>query len=338
MKWICIILAAVLMWVSSPAAPAEGVRDGSLADPNLRFIGRWDRTDPTVAQGQWVGAYIRMSFTGSTVKVRLGTDVWLQASFDGQPFREFRAKKGWGDLTPEPLTAGEHTLLLVPSREADRLHFQGFELDSQARTVPVPERPIIEFIGDSITLGAANHPKFEDNRVVNAYSWQACALLDADCILIAKSGIPLVGDGGMEMNYRMDNPPGGKETKAWKPTYTPSLVVINLGANDWRGDFVGSYVRLVEQIRTNYPQVRIVGMRPFGGQYGSEPKKAFAKLEGTHATGLHYVDTTGWLEQPADFLDGVHLTKDGARKAGEKLKAAIEPLMPGEATAETLPH
>jgi lysophospholipase L1-like esterase len=305
---------------------------GSTTDPNLRFIGRWDRTDPALAKGQWAGAYIRLAFTGTSVRVMVGEKANLRASIDGGTLQDFNGGPGLIDLAPTPLATGEHHLLVMPQKETDSFVFQAFELDPGAKTMPVRERPIIEFIGDSITV-SSTEKEWKDSRLCFAYAWQTAALLDADAVFIAKSGAPMVGDDkpGMGVEFAKDKGYRIDGSAVWKPTYTPALVVVNLGANDIRWGFVQAGVAMIKQLRAWHPKVQVVCLRPFGGQASEAPPQIVAALEREGMSGIHHVDTTGWLEK-GDYMDGVHTSPAGSRKAAEKLAPILRKLLPKPST------
>ena len=180
------------------ASAAESIHDGSLVDTNLRFIGRWDRNDPKLFHGHWTGHYLRTGFSGTTVKVQVASDVKLLASIDDTPFQLLNAQKGVVNLTPEPLAPGRHTLLLTGRREEDEIQFQGLQLDPGATTMPVPELPIIEFIGDSITTNAGDQKDYKDFTVTYPFSWRVSELLGVDHVQISRSGVALTAGRGYD--------------------------------------------------------------------------------------------------------------------------------------------
>ncbi|MEK8170954.1 hypothetical protein NKH77_19455 [Streptomyces sp. M19] len=47
--------------------------DGSVTDPNIAYVGRWDTSDPTAAVPNWTGAYLWTAFTGTTARIKSGT-------------------------------------------------------------------------------------------------------------------------------------------------------------------------------------------------------------------------------------------------------------------------
>src|SRR5689334_17539780 len=54
----------------APTGPGD-VRPGSLQDPDLRFVGRWDTSDPTTYIGNWGSPYVATGFTGTSIKATI---------------------------------------------------------------------------------------------------------------------------------------------------------------------------------------------------------------------------------------------------------------------------
>src|SRR5437867_1787589 len=86
-----------------PASAATG--DGSVSDPNVRYIGRWETSGGT-ATGNWAAPYIRTAFTGTLIRIRLRDSSNIYVSIDGQPDTFFQGVRGTVNLTPTPLAAG----------------------------------------------------------------------------------------------------------------------------------------------------------------------------------------------------------------------------------------
>ena len=127
----------------SPASSAPGVRrrppgEGTPADPDIAFVGRWNRSSAE-AVPNWAGAYLH-GFTGTTVKQQRGTvDLW--AGIDGGEFVAHPNVSGTVDLTPTPLRSGTHTLgsarQVAGSYHGDAV-FTGLTLDAGAQTSRPP--------------------------------------------------------------------------------------------------------------------------------------------------------------------------------------------------------
>lgn len=317
------------------ASAAENVHDGSLGDTNLRFIGRWDKHDPKVFQGNWTGHYIRTTFTGTTVKVQVAADVNMLVSIDDKPFQRFDGKAGVVDLTSMPLAQGKHTFLLTPRREEDEIQFQGLQFDPGATTQPVPELPIIEFTGDSITTNAGDQSDYKDFVAIHPYSWKVSELLGVDHAQISQSGIPLLaGNGrtvgkGMEVQYFKSRNPRHTESDLWTPSYVPVVVVFNLGTCDdvKDADFAAAYQKFLRKVRTANPNADFVVMRTFCGKYAACTRQAVEALVKEGDQHLYFVDTTGWLTRSDFVKDGVHPSIAGSLKAAQRLLETLKPLL-----------
>ena len=131
---------------------APGAVPAPESDKNMTYYGRWDRRDPAVAHSHWGGAYLRTRFTGTSVGINLAEGEHLAVSIDGEPFRPLSAQAGITALNTAPLPPGLHTLLVGPAMGGEA-KVRGLTLDPGATVKPPLPRPIIEFIGDSITWG-----------------------------------------------------------------------------------------------------------------------------------------------------------------------------------------
>ena len=318
--------------IRADSSPSYG-HDGSPTDTHLRFVGRWDRRDPKAAHSHWGGAYLRVAFTGTSAVLDGGAVSGgpnMLVSLDGEPPREVPAFHVQG------LPSGLHTLLLGSPGQNSEIVFRGLTLDAGAKTLPVPARPLIEFVGDSITTGGGQTLPSTVN-----YAWESAEALGADHVQIAFSARALTTGYGCaddktgldtqyfqttNFNHLADTPP-----LPWDFSYTPRVIVINLGQNDQCGGepdavLTASYVRFAGRLRARFPAARIVALRPFGGPYAAAIRRAVDTLNAGGDAGVVYVDTTGWLDKP-DFVDGVHPSESGHRKAAARLTAALRPLL-----------
>ncbi|HEY5004559.1 MAG TPA: hypothetical protein VII61_15455, partial [Ktedonobacteraceae bacterium] len=137
--------------VATPAHAAAVV--GSIQDPNIKYIGRWDQTSSTTMyKSYWAATYLKTSFTGKTVKIKLAVAVNIYVSIDGKTDVLYVGAKGTFNLTPTPLAIGTHTLRVAV--RSGNIEFEGLVLDAGAQTVaPTVASRLIEFTGDSITAG-----------------------------------------------------------------------------------------------------------------------------------------------------------------------------------------
>lgn len=307
--------------------------DGSPADTNLVYVGRWDRGDVNVSHSNWGGAYLRATFTGTTIGFRGGATAGgptVLVSVDGEPPHEVKA------LDARPLKDGIHTLILGSPGQNGEIDFKGLVLGAGARTLPTPARPLIEFIGDSITTGGGQTLPATVN-----YAWDSAEMLGADHTQIAfsaralTSGYGCAGDkAGLDtqyfrlknFNHLTDAPP-----IPWDFSYTPRVVVINLGQNDQCGSepeavMTASYVGFVRKLRAKFPRAPVVALRPFGGPYEAAIRRAVETLNAAGDDRVQLMDTTGWLDK-ADFVDGIHPTEAGHQKVARRLAFLLKPLL-----------
>ena len=101
-----------------------------------------------------VGAYFRIGFKGTTVKVKLASAADLVISIDGKPDEVHNGANGVFDCAPSPLANTNHTLRIAARIQNGELQFQGLILDAGAVSTHAPQsKGILEFIGNSITSG-----------------------------------------------------------------------------------------------------------------------------------------------------------------------------------------
>ncbi len=333
--------AMIMMIASFAAATAAESHDGGLGDSRIRYLGRWDCSTPTAYHSYWSTAYLRVAFTGTTLKVHCQGE--MEAFIDGQ--RVACTPQGDAiDLTPSPLSPGTHTAVLAAAGQNHELAFQGLVLDPGATTAESMARPLIEFVGDSITANGGRVAATKDSAngpATSNYSWLAAEAVGCDHVQVAFSGVALrtgfgfFGDrtGFDSWYFRLKNCNHAADNQPWGFAYQPQLVVVNLGTNDMKdgkrpsdGDFAVTYADFLRAIRARLPRAMLVGMRPFGGFVAGGVARAIAGLTAAGDARVRYVDTSGWLES-GDFSDGIHPTVAGHAKAAALLAAALAPVL-----------
>ncbi|HEX8343681.1 MAG TPA: cellulose binding domain-containing protein [Actinoplanes sp.] len=322
------IMTATVLAVQPFAQAATG--DGTPTDPNIAFIGRWDRSTSTAFKPNWQGAYFKTGFTGTTVKLRQRNAIDLYYSIDGGSFTYLQNVRSTVNLTPTPLNRGNHTLR-VSYRNVDGSYtgdavFQGLILDAGATTLATPvSSRTIEFVGDSITRGSTS-----SMVTLTSYGWLTGEQLGAEhvqlgygggCLVAAADGCASVGD----LYTRMA---ATASSANWDfSRYTANAVVINLGTNDRSHGVAGAtfqdrYVSLIRTIRSKYPAAAIYALRTFSGRYAAETTAAVSTINNGGDRNVYYVDTTGWL--PSNGLsDSVHPNDVGHRAIAAKLAPIV---------------
>jgi lysophospholipase L1-like esterase len=315
-------------------AAAITAADGSLADTNIKYFGRWDFSNPTQYRSDWGGAYLRVKFTGTTIKIKLGNTSNYYAKIDNGPWVSYLNVSGTVNLTPAPLASGTHTISVAQGKDYNYLfNFQGFILDAGAGTsAPPVAADLIEWIGDSITAGYT-----DEQANVSGYPWVCSELLGAEHTQIAYPGVTLVSGYpgvGMDVQYFKLQDPSHTPSPDWDFTrYTPKIVVINLATND-NGKNVpdaqvqSTYTSFLANVRAKLPNAEIFVMRTF---LGVKATPTLAAVNARIAAGdqkLHYIDTNGWMTN-ADYTDGLHPSVSGNIKAANLLKPILQPYLSG---------
>jgi Carbohydrate esterase 2 N-terminal/GDSL-like Lipase/Acylhydrolase family len=279
---------------STTAAGSVALHATSATDRRVRVMGRHLVRGDTVAFGA-SGVTFFVKFRGPTIQADLDVLVedttaheWFTVVADGRSPVRFRADARTHRYTlARGLSDDVHTLALSKATEGQNGHER--LVDFRAREIlqadPLPERRI-EFIGNSITACFGVDPQpipcgrgtwYDATHAWLAYGPRVARTLRAQWMLSAVSGIGIVRNwnspgpvmsrvyAGVYMDYADSVP-------VWDfHRYTPDLVVIALGTNDFSdgagptprppldGDaFVRDYTAFVAGVRARYPRTRIL--------------------------------------------------------------------------------
>jgi len=324
-----LVAAAVLVStvVAAPAASAAGAPN----DPNVKYFGRWNTSSSSAYVSEWAGAYLVVGFTGRTVKLKQRRAIDFFVSIDGRPDVSYVNRTGTVDLTPTPLAAGNHTLRvsyrpIAGSYKGDAV-FQGITIDSGATTFapPVPSK-IIEFVGDSITVGQQS-----SKQALTAYGWLTGEKLKVGHTQIAVGGACLhpAADGCLSMREGFLRTGLALTAPAWNfSRYRANAVVINLGTNDvghsvTKEQFHSSYVTLLKRAREKYPTAAIFAMGTFRKRYLPETQAAVKVVNDGGDRNVYFVNTEGWIDEATDTTDKVHPNDQGHRKIADRLAPIV---------------
>lgn len=255
-------------------------------DPNIQYVGRFLIDNPSGPMFNWPGSEIRACFQGTSLKMiaKPKSGYFMCRIDDAAPFKvSFNAEKDSVVNLATALPNGAHSVELMYIIEGLSRHaeFRGFVLDKGCQLVaprPLQKRKI-EFIGNSITcaygIESTNKTDPFEDETENHYMSYASIVsrnLDAQHFSISRSGI------GVYRNY--DGPKAGSqwampsqyentifEDSTWKwdfSRWTPDLVFINLGTNDFSTNnydavlYKKAYHKFIQQVRSHYPQAKIV--------------------------------------------------------------------------------
>lgn len=237
--------------VADLVAPVEGLR----ALP-LRVTGRASAGGKGALLQEWPGFHATARFRGDAVRVRFqdGANRWRVTLDQGRLGTIELARPGSKDLAIRGLPPGEHEIRVERISESSMpSSFGGIftETDDAALPAPLPDGRLIEFIGDSDTVGFANTAQirecsedevFAATDTSRSFGPQVAARLGADYRMVARSGIGLLRNYGgakpettMISRYAMALPSDPAATRLPQPA--ADIVVTGLGSNDFGSDF-----------------------------------------------------------------------------------------------------
>lgn len=219
-------------------------------------------------------------------------------------------------------------------------NFQGLTLDAGATTVAPATGDLVEYIGDSITAGYTD-PQAD----VSDYAWVCAENMGAEHTQIAYPGITLVnGYGvnstkiGMDVQYFKAQSLAYPSSANWNfATYTPKIVVINLGQNDQStgvtdSAFQSDMITFLGNIRTRFSNAQIFVMATFMQVKVIPARAAVAARIAAGDNDVHFIETNGWLTpNSADYTGGtgVHPSVSGHIKAANFLQPYLAPYLSG---------
>lgn len=319
-------------------------------DPSVRLTGRWTRlvrdgNDPHLfvqpsarfTTTTAPGSYFELAFGGRAVTLHfdlgyLGQPfphLWL--SLDGSARFEAPVDRY---LRVEATGEGTHVLRVIYKGGMEMLprwhaplmgaiSFVGAEVESAA-LLPEDNRPLIEFVGDSITEGVLidadydavpAHPTIDQfNRPYQDDNCATYAALTAErlnlrpmfqaygAVGLTRSGCGSVPRAGLIYPYVYDGVPYTGER--------PDVVVVNHGANDRSAtaqEYIGRYLELIDLIRERAPQAVVVCLSAFCGAFDAEVGEMVERYNREHERPIHFVSSRGWVPaEPLHPLRGGH--------------------------------
>jgi lysophospholipase L1-like esterase len=295
------------------------------SDPRFHYEGRIDFSDSNAPVLIWQASRISIDFEGSAVRLLFSSaksQNYFNALVDGS--NTIVEANEWMPIQPAMLSdfgPGRHHLELFKRSEASAgtVHFEGIEIAPRANgwTAPPPHYQLaMEFLGDSITVGACNEDgatdQWDNRRTHNcalSYATLTADAFSADYRNIAVSGMGVaIGWVPMKAGQIWDRLyPDTNSPPADLRTWTPDVVFVNFGENDgsyptahglpFPTNFTAGYVALIHAVRAAYPKAHIVLLR--GGMFNGAQnpslreawESAVAQLEATDHGVSHFVFT-----------------------------------------------
>lgn len=276
---------------------------------------------------QWPGTYFETAFEGSEILFEVGRgQAHLAVSVDGVPAARL-LKPAPGLYRISALRPGPHRVRIddVSENQTGTWGFAGFLAPAGTRALPLaPRARQIEFIGDSYTVGYGNtSPKRECTRdevwattdAAQGFGPRVAARFQADYQVNAISGRGIVRnyDGGAGDPLPLAYPfvLFDKATPYRDPAWTPDLIVIGLGTNDFstplkpgekwatrealQADYRATYVRFVQDLRARNPQASLLiwATDGAGGEIAAQARQVAETLKGGGETRIGFIELPG---------------------------------------------
>ncbi len=321
--------------------------------PAIKYIGRFDFSDPQQPRFDWPGSTVEVRFTGSAISVLLeDTSNWYNVYLDDRSFVLPTVYSEDNYLLGSNLEEGEHVLRLTKRTEAGvgLGTFRGVSILSNGELLdPAPDAPRkIEFIGDSITTGYGTEGNSgtcdfsaRTQNVEQTYAAQTARELGAEVMITAKSGI------GAVRNYADANTTSSETMATLYPRsiakeantvwdfsrWQPDVVVVNLGTNDFstqpqppQETFIAGYVDFLRTIRSNYPRAHIFVI---AGPVMQPPANTYIEntVDRMNDNRVHFVLIENTLSYDTDYGCDWHPNEAGQTKIAQQLIPAIRDVM-----------
>jgi len=282
---LCVLLAGCTSLKNGSDKPQELL--ASALHPYGRFLLNQQQQLELISSAVHFG----FSFEGTECQIMAsildaGGHNYLQYELDGVYQKRIRiAGKSQEPIVIKAPAGGKHTVWVYKATEAHTGPILVEKVTGQnIASLRKPQASIIEFIGNSITCGAAADPSeipcgtgvyHDQHNAYQAYGPRVARALGAKYVLSSVSGIGV---------YRNWNSPGPTMPQVYErvdfqvtnpvlwdfSTFIPKVVSIALGTNDFsQGDgkkerfpfdsarFVNRYVAFVQQVKGKYPNAQI---------------------------------------------------------------------------------
>lgn len=240
------------------------------------------------------GAYVASNFSGNYCEVFLKGEQlpynYVSIELDGKYLGRIKIESDATNsyIIDVPNTNEIHTIKIFKESEASNgtIIFSGLKVEKMEMYVPTPSK-YIEFIGDSITCGAAadgsvtpcdDGQYFDHQNVYFSYGLSVSRALNTNVMLSSVSGI------GIYRNWNDENIEEPIMQQVYENRYLnmdnsnkfnfeniPDIVSICLGTNDMSGGdgvkprlpfnkekYVNNYINFVKTINSYYPETQIV--------------------------------------------------------------------------------
>lgn len=314
---------------------------------SIRLTGRWDKRDPHAAVATATGSYIEFAFEGKMALAHF--DVFTNAV----PHLHLWVQLDGGDMIETAIDShlrivakenGTHICRIIYKGGTEnarrwyapltgKVSFVGVQTE---KPIPIPadRRPVIEFVGDSITEGVLidtdfaydgeitsyndqDHRAFQDD-VCATYAWRTAEALNLRPVFMGYGAVGVTRAG-------MGNVPAAPKAYHFNfegspITHAPSdYVMINHGANDRKyvkepEVYLEKYAELLDTVRTYNPNATIISLSPFCGAFHTELGEMIERYNNKNGCHVYYIDSNGWIP-----VEPLHPMRDGHAAVAEHL-------------------
>lgn len=253
------------------------------ADARIRYVGRWEFSDPSAPWCAWQGASITAKFRGTAIRGEFETGdgaEFVRVLVDGNAATSRKIKLAPARQTytlASGLVPRDHHVKIIKETYTQQGHltFHGFEVVGDGLLEITDPRPAlrIAFYGDSNLAGVSleheknqGHPNLRGSYY--GFAGIASRMLDAEYHNISSGGAKIAGglNSGMSFYDRVDF---YQAKPRWEFDRFPAdICVVNLGANDIgsksKDQIKQDYRRFVKALRQVHPNAHIVLMNGYG--------------------------------------------------------------------------
>jgi hypothetical protein len=283
------LLLVLLLVVRCSSIHTTTNQSNELKGRDLQPVGRYLLSKDN--QLELIGTAVHFGFRFTGNNCTLFTSIpaygsgYLQYELDGAYQKRIRLNVGLDSLTISTSSAGTHTVWIYKTTEATTGPIYIHKVVGNGLTsIEEKKQPLIEFIGNSITCGAASDASempcnqgqyFDHHNSYFAYSPRVARILGVSYVISSVSGI------GIYRNWNSDGPTMPQVYERadfnidhnvfWNFNhYHPEIVSIALGTNDFsNGDgvhkrnpfdssaFISTYIKFIQLVKSKYPDAKI---------------------------------------------------------------------------------
>ncbi len=318
----------------------------SYTHESVRLTGRWkhygDRAVATSA-----GSYIEFAFEGDMAVAR------FDVAINQMPYLHLWIQIDGGDMVEASVdryiriktrNSGKHVCKMIFKSSVEQtgrwyapltgaVQFLGVQTEKPVRIEP-DNRPIMEFIGDSITEGVlidtdyceGTQPAFEVDQLCRPYQDDSCAtwawltseklgyrplIMGYGAVGATRAGCGRVPAVFESYPYYFDGEPLDENLPQ------ADVVVVNHGANDHGKDpelYKDGYRKLLDTVRRRSPHATVFAVSAFAGSQKDTLDELVKEYNLQNGCKVHFVNASEWIPpQP------LHPHRDGHRIVAEHL-------------------